>query len=123
MSDFMFMLESRLSSEQNAAFNAVTAAAEAENSLFLTGGAVRDLLGHFPIRELDFTVEGSPSKLAKDLVKAAGAVLVAEDSHRKSVDLVFPGNVTVEISMSRSERYGKPGSRPVVAPGDRKSVV
>ena len=91
MSDYMFMLESRLSSEQNRAFSAVVAAAESEYNLFLTGGAVRDLLGHYPIRDLDFTVEGTPSKLAKDLVKSAEAVLVAEDTHRKSVDLVFPG--------------------------------
>ncbi len=56
----MFMLDSHLSSEQSKVVAAVReAAAEANLNLFLTGGAMRDMLGGFPIRDLDFTLEGN----------------------------------------------------------------
>lgn len=95
MSDYMFMLESRLTGEQNRALSAVqAAAAHAGANLFLTGGAVRDLLGHFPIRDLDFTVEGPALRIARDLAKKAEAKIISEDEHRKSAELVFPGGIT-----------------------------
>ena len=70
MSDYMFNLESHLTAAQNAVLSAVqTAAGEANLGLFLTGGALRDMLGGFPIRDLDFTVEGPAVKLARDVAK------------------------------------------------------
>lgn len=115
MSDYMFMLESRLTGEQNRALSAVqAAAAHAGANLFLTGGAVRDLLGHFPIRDLDFTVEGPALRIARDLAKKAEAKIISEDEHRKSAELVFPGGITAEISLSRTEKYSSPGAKPQV---------
>lgn len=117
MSDYMFMLESHLGPEQNRVVAEVqSAAADANVSLFLTGGAMRDMLGGFPIRDLDFTVEGNALKVARALVKKAGAEIVAEDETRKSAELEFPGGVTAELSMSRTERYAKTGAKPHVAP-------
>jgi tRNA nucleotidyltransferase/poly(A) polymerase len=117
MSDYMFMLESHLSAHQNSAVSQVQrAAAQANVNLFLTGGAVRDMLGGFPIRDLDFTVEGNALKLAKGLVKEAGAVMTSIDEHRRSAEMTFPGGVTAEIAMAHQERYIKPGGRPIVAP-------
>jgi tRNA nucleotidyltransferase/poly(A) polymerase len=117
MSDYMFMLESHLGADQNRVVAEVqAAAAEANVSLFLTGGAMRDMLGGFPIQDLDFTVEGNGLKVARAVAKQAGAKIVAEDELRKSAELVFPGGVTAEIAMARSERYSKPGAKPQVAP-------
>ncbi len=117
MSDYMFILESHLTPEQNAVLNAVqTAAAAANLSLFLTGGAMRDMLGGFPIRDLDFTVEGPAVKLAKDIVKKSGAQIVSSDDQTKSVELRFPSGGRCEIGMARQEKYGKPGSKPQVSP-------
>jgi tRNA nucleotidyltransferase/poly(A) polymerase len=117
MSDYMFMLESRLSADQKRVVGEFqAAAAEANVSLFLTGGAMRDMLGGFPIRDLDFTVEGNSTKIARAVAKAAQAEVLEEDEHRKSVELRFPGGVTAEISMARRERYAKPGGKPVVEP-------
>ncbi len=66
MSDYIFMLESHLSTEQFRVVGEMQAvAAQAGVNLFLTGGAMRDMLGGFPVRDLDFTAEGSASKLAK----------------------------------------------------------
>ena len=56
MSDYMFMLENHLTAAQNRVVAEVRKAAlEANVNVFLTGGAVRDMLGGFPIRDLDFT--------------------------------------------------------------------
>ena len=117
MSDYMFMLDSHLTGEQSKALAEVReAAAEANVNLFLTGGAMRDMMGGFPIRDLDFTVEGAGIKFARHVAERSNAEIISEDDHRKSVELLFPGNVTVEIAMARQEKYGKPGTRPVVQP-------
>src|SRR4029077_417051 len=117
MSDYMFMLENHLSTDQNRVIAELQAAASVANfSLFLAGGAMRDMLGGFQIRDLDFTVEGNAPKLAKTLTAKAGARVLTLDEHRHTMELLFPGGVTAEISMSRRERYPKLGGRPQVTP-------
>src|SRR5262249_60505353 len=113
MSDYLFMLENHLSTDQNRVVAEVQAAASAANlSLFLTGGAMRDMLGGFQIRDLDFTVEGNAPKLAKTLTAKAGAKIVWLDEHRRTMELLFPGGVTAEIGMSRRGGVGTGGRRP-----------
>lgn len=117
MSDYMFILESHLSQDQAAALATIQEASAAANiSLYLTGGAMRDMLGGFPISDLDFTVEGNAIKLAKDIVKARKAELTGTDDHRKSAELTFPSGVCCSLSMARTEKYGRPGSRPQITP-------
>lgn len=116
MSDYMFMLENHLTASQTWVVRQVQdAAAEANLSLFLTGGAVRDMIGGFVIRDLDFTVEGNPSKLAKQVIARTGATLVHADESRKAYDLAFPGGVRGQIAMARLTKYGKPGSKPHIS--------
>src|SRR6188474_5109 len=108
MSDYLFMLENHLSPDQNRVVAEMQSAASALNfSLFLVGGAMRDMLGGFQIRDLDFTVEGNPAKLVKILTAKAGAKVLSEDERRRSVELLFTGGVTAEVSMSRTERHGR----------------
>jgi len=117
MSDYMFMLENHLTAAQNRVLAAVMKAAlEANVNVFLTGGAVRDMLGGFPIRDLDFTVEGNALKIAKAVSDELEAEIVKSDSNRKTADLLSPGGVTFEIGMARTERYGKIASKPQVTP-------
>jgi tRNA nucleotidyltransferase/poly(A) polymerase len=117
MSDYMFMLENHLTPEQNRVLVEVeSAAAVAGVNLFLSGGAVRDMIGGFPIRDLDFTVEGPALKIAKTIAQRAGGEIVSTDEHRKRAELRFPGGVTAEIGMARLERFGKPGAKPQVTP-------
>ena len=117
MSDYMFMLESHLSADQFRVVGEIQALAWAAGwNLFLTGGAMRDMRGGFPVRDLDFTVEGPALKLARTAAQKLGASLLSEDDLRKSAELRFPGDVTVEIGMARSERFPKPGGRPQIAP-------
>jgi tRNA nucleotidyltransferase (CCA-adding enzyme) len=117
MSDYIYMLESHLSPDQNRVVEEVQAAAALANvNLFLTGGAMRDMLAGARIRDLDFVIEGNGLKLAKTLADRSGAKIVSTDENRKSADLVFPSGVTAQVAMARQEKYGKPGSRPQVAP-------
>ena len=116
MSDYMFMLESRLSADQNRVLEQVQAAAEAAGvNLFLAGGAMRDMLGGFQVRDLDFSVEGQALKLAKAL-EDRGARTQSIDDTRKTAELVFDNGVTAQIAMSRKERYSKTGAKPQVTP-------
>ena len=66
MSDYMFMLDSHLNAEQSKTLAEIREAAEQANlNLFLTGGAMRDMMGGYPIRDLDFTVEGGTVKVCQ----------------------------------------------------------
>lgn len=117
MSDYLFMLENHLNADQSRVLAEVQAcAAESNVSLFLTGGAMRDMAAGFPIRDLDFAVEGPAVKLAKAVAHKSGAEIISIDEVRKSAELRFPGSVTVEIGMARQEKYAKPGGRPAVQP-------
>jgi tRNA nucleotidyltransferase (CCA-adding enzyme) len=116
MSDYIYMLESHLSPGQNRAVAMVQrAAADAGLNLFLTGGAMRDMLAGFRIRDLDFVVEGNALPLART-VAAAGAELLTSDEARKSATLVFPGGVTAKIGMARREKAGRNGAKPHITP-------
>ena len=64
MPDYMYLLESRLSPEQRAALERVQELSRTQDvNVYLTGGAVRDLISGMPIRDLDFTLEGSPVRM------------------------------------------------------------
>jgi tRNA nucleotidyltransferase (CCA-adding enzyme) len=116
MSDYMFMLENHLSSEQNQAVGAVQDAAALQNlNVFLTGGAMRDMLGGFRVRDLDFSVEGPALKFAKLVAERSGAQIVSIDENRRSAEMIFGGGVTGQIAMSRSEKFARTAAKPQVA--------
>ena len=116
MADYIYTLETRLSPDQQKAVTLVLDAAKAAGmNLYLTGGAIRDIITGFPIRDLDFTVQGNALKLQKDLERA-GAVVGDADNETRALLLTLPGGVRAEIAMARSERYDKPGKAPQMAP-------
>ena len=117
MSDYMFMLESHLSADQARVVSEVQGAATHANmNVFLTGGAMRDMLGGFPIVDIDFTVEGNALKLLPAIVKKAGAKVLWEDDNRKLASLAFPSGVKATVGMARQEKYPQPGAKPTVRP-------
>src|SRR5215469_7375769 len=116
MADYIYTMEIRLTPDQQKGANLVQDIARtAGMNIYLTGGAVRDIISGFPIRDLDFTVQGNPLKLQKELERS-GAVIAAADEELKTLFLQLPGNVRSEISMARTERYEKVGKPPVIAP-------
>src|SRR5579883_2025427 len=93
MADYIYTMEIRLTPDQQKGANLVQKIAlEAGFNLYLTGGAVRDIISGFPIRDLDFTVQGNPLKLQKELEKA-GASVAGIDEDLKTLYLQLPGNV------------------------------
>ncbi|MFZ3339620.1 MAG: CCA tRNA nucleotidyltransferase [Terriglobales bacterium] len=116
MADYIYTLETRLSPDQQKAVTSVVNAAKAaEMNVYLTGGAIRDIITGFTIRDLDFTVQGNALKLQKELERA-GAVIGDADEETRTLLLTLPGGVRAEIGMARSERYEKTGKPPVIAP-------
>lgn len=114
MPDYMFLMESRLSAEQRAVVTRVQELAIAASAnVYLTGGAVRDLISGMPIRDLDFTLEGNPSRLARDLEKE-GAKITDEDERLRQVELILSGDVDASISAARDDVYARPGTRPEI---------
>jgi tRNA nucleotidyltransferase/poly(A) polymerase len=116
MADYIYTMELRLTPDQMKGVGLVQSVARAAGmNLYLTGGAIRDLISGFAIRDLDFTVQGNPLKLQKELEKA-GAKITAVEEDVRTIFVSLPGSVCAEISMARTEQYEKTGKPPMVAP-------
>jgi len=114
MPDYMFLLESRLSPEQRAVMmRAQELSASMGFNLYLTGGTVRDLITGASLRDLDFTVEGNPTKIARELEKG-GAKILSEDEKLRHIEVLFAGDVEGSIAAARDDHYVRPGTRPEI---------
>lgn len=115
MADYIYTMESRLSPDQMRTVNAVQELARAHGmNVYLTGGAIRDILTGFPIRDLDFTVEGNPLKLQHDIEKSGGIVDLVDQNFFVIHGII--AGIRAEISMARAEVFDKPGKPPLVTP-------
>jgi tRNA nucleotidyltransferase/poly(A) polymerase len=115
MADYIYLLQTRLTPAQQSALEQVRQVAkERAMTVFLVGGAVRDLTSGSPIRDLDFAVQGNATKLKKELQKAGG-VLIGEDEPTQTLYFTFPGGVRLEVGSTLSVTYPKPG-KPVYKP-------
>ena len=116
MADYIYTMELRLTPNQQKGVTLVQdIARNAGMNVYLTGGAVRDIISGFPIRDLDFTVQGNPLKLQKEFERA-GAVIGGADDNFKTIYITLPGGVRAEVSSARTERYEKTGKPPVITP-------
>ena len=115
MADYIYLLENRLSKAQQNALAKVREIAKTKGlTLFLVGGAVRDLTSGSPVRDLDVVVQGNAIKLKKDIEKIGGK-LSGESEATQSFFVDFPGEVRMEIGSTLSVTYPKPG-KPVYKP-------
>ncbi len=114
MADYIYTMETRLTPEQQRGVALVQELSAAHGfTLYLTGGAMRDIISGFPIRDLDFTIHGNAVRLQKDLEKA-GALVEAIDEEINSLLVLLPGKVRSEIAMARSETFSRPGKPPEI---------
>jgi len=115
MADYIYLLQTRLTPAQQSALEHVREAARSRSmTVFLVGGAVRDMTTGAPIRDLDFAIQGNATKLKKDLQKAGGT-LIGEDEATQALFFNFPGGVRLEAGSTLSVNYPKPG-KPVYKP-------
>jgi tRNA nucleotidyltransferase (CCA-adding enzyme) len=115
MADYIYLLENRLSKAQQASLQLVREAARNRGlTVFLVGGAVRDLTSGSPVRDLDVAVQGNALKLKKDIEKAGGKIS-GENESAQTFYARFPDGVRMEIGSTLSTTYPKPG-KPVVKP-------
>jgi tRNA nucleotidyltransferase (CCA-adding enzyme) len=137
MSDYNFLMESRLSPEQFQVLSHVSrAAVEQGLNIYLVGGAVRDLThGQQTVHDLDFVTEGNPQRILRRLEalehlesRTAGspagggerAPLKIEtldlNNRTHSAEIQFSNGIRMELAMSRIEVYEKPGRPPEIVP-------
>lgn len=115
MPDYVYLLENRLSVDQQSALRHLRdVAREAGTILFLTGDAVRDLTSGHAVRELEVAVHGNALKLKKAIEKIGGKAW-GEDEASRALYLCFPGTVRVDLVSTYSVEYPKPG-KPVFHP-------
>ena len=115
MADFVYLLETRLSSPQQAALAAVRSVARASGlTVFLVGGAVRDFVSGSPVRDLDVVVQGNALNLRQQL-EEAGGVYSGESTRQQALYLRFPRGVRVEIGSTLAVSYPKP-AKPIYEP-------
>lgn len=115
MADNIYLLETRLSPAQQTALGAVRSVAREQGlTVFLVGGAVRDLISGSPVRDLDVVVQGDARTLRKQL-EAAGAVFSGESAPLQSLYVRFPSGVRVEVGSTLSVSFSKPG-KPIFQP-------
>ncbi len=116
MADYIYTMELRLTPDQLKGVGLVQEVIRAAGlNLYLTGGAIRDIISGYAIRDLDFTVQGNPLKLQKDFERA-GAKITAVEEDIRTIFIALPGNARAEISMARTEVYEKTGKPPLVTP-------
>ena len=109
MADYIYLLENRLSPAQRTALRNVRDIARSKAlTVFLVGGAVRDLTSGSPVRDLDVVVQGNALKLKKDIEKAEG-VITGESDLMQALYVRFPGNVRMEVGSTLSVTFPKPG--------------
>lgn len=109
MPDYIYLLENRLSADQQNALRQMREAArEAGMILFLTGDAVRDLTSGHAVRELEVAVHGNALKL-KDTLEKLGGTVWGEDEKSRSLYLCFPGTVRLDVISTHRAEYPQPG--------------
>ncbi|MDW5265306.1 MULTISPECIES: CCA tRNA nucleotidyltransferase [Acidobacteriaceae] len=109
MADYIYLLENRLSQAQQASLRTVREAARNKGlTVFLVGGAVRDLTSGSPVRDLDVVVQGNALKLKKDIEKAGGKIS-GEHEEGHTFYARFSDGVRIEIGSTLSVTYPKPG--------------
>jgi tRNA nucleotidyltransferase (CCA-adding enzyme) len=109
MPDYIYLLENRLSvDQQNALRQLREAARQAGMILFLTGDAVRDLTNGHAVRGLEVSVHGNALNFKKTIEKLGGIVW-GQDEASRALYLCFPGTVRVDVISAHRTEYPKPG--------------
>ena len=115
MPDYIYLLENRLSADQQSALRHLREAArQADMLLFLTGDAVRDLTSGHAVRDIEVALTGNALDL-KRVLEGTPAQVWGMDEPSRSLYLCYPGTVRVDVVSVQRVEYPKPG-QPVYHP-------
>jgi tRNA nucleotidyltransferase (CCA-adding enzyme) len=115
MPDYIYLLENRLSADQQSALRHLREAArQSDMLLFLIGDAVRDLTSGHAVRDIEVVVSGNSLDLKK-LLDGTHVQVWGEDEASRSLYLCYPGTVRVDVVSAQRVEYPKPG-QPVYYP-------
>ena len=113
MSDYLFLMESRVTRDQWRVVTELRQAAEKLGmTLYLVGGAIRDLICGFPIEGLDFVAEGKALHLLRSLNKNEYRITSLNESLQEA-ELEFSSGAVASIAMARSETFSSSGARQI----------
>ncbi len=90
-------------------------AADKGQSLYLVGGAVRDLFLGRPNLDVDLVLEGDAPSLARQLARLTSGQVLTHP--RFGTATVCQGTISLDLVTARSETYARPGALPTVKPG------
>ena len=82
--------------------------------VYLVGGPVRDALMGFPIKDLDFVVEGDAPGLAGQIAESLGGRTLVHPAFGTAT--ITLDDAHIDLVTARSEVYPHPGSLPRVTP-------
>jgi tRNA nucleotidyltransferase (CCA-adding enzyme) len=94
-------------------------AADLGESLYLVGGAVRDVLLARLTLDIDLVLEGDAPSLARRLSRLREGKVTAHP--RFGTATFAAGEISVDLATARSETYAEPGALPRVKPGTIKN--
>jgi tRNA nucleotidyltransferase (CCA-adding enzyme) len=83
--------------------------------LWVVGGAVRDLPGGLPVRDLDLATPEDPAAFAAKLARTVRGDLRIEE--RFGTASIQAGRDRLDFAAFRTERYSRPGALPIVQLG------
>ncbi len=94
-------------------FDAVTAASDAFDGVYLVGGTVRDILLGEPSFDVDVAVEGDAISLAQKLARQLGGRVRAHEKFGTAI-VVYGDGQRVDVVTARTEFYDAPAALPTV---------
>ena len=116
MADYIYTMEIRLTPDQQRGVTLVQdIARDAGMNIYLTGGAVRDIISGFSIRDLDFTVRAIRSSYRRSSSTRAPWI-ARHDDDLKTLHLGCPAMCARRSAWPALERYEKTGKPPVISP-------
>ena len=115
--DFLQLLDASLPAKRLGLVKTAGQIAREEGvSLYLVGGAVRDLLLGRPTEDLDLVVEGDAETLASIIAKRLSGQVVSRSQF--STAKIKVEGVSLDLITARSEHYLRPGALPQIAHGN-----
>lgn len=110
-------LQRTLTPSRREALQALTrAAGKRDVTLYLVGGAVRDLLLGRDTLDLDLTLEGDAPFLAREAASRLSGVRCVTHAAFGTATLSGPA-FRLDVATARAETYSRPGALPTVRPG------